>query len=97
MRLQFEGSLSDVRSEMEDFLAGSTGGGQSAGSGKTKTTTTKETKKEVINADSLRELMVGIADKDGKKRVLSDYGVSKVSEITDDQIEGIYADMKKLS
>jgi hypothetical protein len=91
MELKFTGSLSEIRSEMEEFLGGAAGINFAA-----KVTKTSK-KAEVINADSLRELMLGIADKDGKKKVLADFGVSKISDIDADQVEAVYAEMKKLS
>lgn len=98
MEVKFIGSLSEITAEMEEFLSGAGSETPAAtGTAKKKTTgTTKKKELEKITADTIREAMLACDDKDGKKKLLADYGASKISDLDEDNYEEFLEKLKAL-
>lgn len=96
MELKFIGSLSEVKAEMQEFLSDNGEEGTSAKTPSKRGGTSKTTKVEKVTADTIREAMLACDDKEGKKKLLADFGASKISELDEDKYEEFLADLKKL-
>lgn len=93
MKIEFNGTLAEIKGEIDE-LFGEPGADPKtpAKGGKAKVAKVPEK----ITLDVIREKMLAVDNKDGKKALLADYGASKLSELDEDKLDEFYADLCKL-